>query len=290
MAAGTGTDVLDAIISLDHISRVYSMGRMEVPALIDVSLTVNPGEFVAIVGPSGSGKTTLMNILGCLDRPTSGQYLLARRPGSVSHDADPAGAGSQREDRLRLPELQPAAAKPPRSTMSPPPALPGIRAASGPLRAKAARAISRPRGDCLITNPTDVRRSQQRGCGFGRAGHGAGADPGRRANGQPGQPFGRRGPRTSPRAQRSRPHDRPDHPRPGRGRGGRPSDPPARWTGRGMRFSELLRLALSRLRTSRLRAALTMLGENTAWPPVVRARRRRPGRPPIHDPTSRAWE
>ena len=65
------------IISLDQVSRTYSMGRMEVPALAEVSLDVHPGEFVAIVGPSGSGKTTMMNILGCLDRPTSGRYSLA---------------------------------------------------------------------------------------------------------------------------------------------------------------------------------------------------------------------
>jgi putative ABC transport system ATP-binding protein len=72
--------MLDPIISLDQVSRVYSMGRLEVPALVDVSLDVHPGEFVAIVGPSGSGKTTMMNILGCLDRPTHGQYLLAGTP------------------------------------------------------------------------------------------------------------------------------------------------------------------------------------------------------------------
>jgi len=69
-----------AIISLDRVGRTYSTGRLEVPALSDVDLDVQPGEFVAIVGPSGSGKTTMMNILGCLDRPTSGAYRLAGSP------------------------------------------------------------------------------------------------------------------------------------------------------------------------------------------------------------------
>jgi putative ABC transport system ATP-binding protein len=68
------------IIRLDHVSRTYEMGRFAVNALADVSIAVAEGEFLAIVGPSGSGKSTMMNILGCLDRPTSGEYVLAGTP------------------------------------------------------------------------------------------------------------------------------------------------------------------------------------------------------------------
>ncbi len=65
------------LIAVDDVSRVYQTGRIQVPALRAVSLSIDAGEFVAVVGPSGSGKTTLMNILGCLDRPTTGSYVLA---------------------------------------------------------------------------------------------------------------------------------------------------------------------------------------------------------------------
>jgi putative ABC transport system ATP-binding protein len=64
------------IIEVEHLSRIFSIGEMTVRGLDDVSLEIDRGDFVAIMGPSGSGKSTLMNILGCLDRPTSGIYRL----------------------------------------------------------------------------------------------------------------------------------------------------------------------------------------------------------------------
>jgi len=65
-----------ALVRLLEVHKVYRTGEMEVPAVRGVSLEIKRGEFVALMGASGSGKSTLMNMLGCLDRPSSGQYFL----------------------------------------------------------------------------------------------------------------------------------------------------------------------------------------------------------------------
>ena len=70
---------MPAVIELDRVSKTYRSGSLEVPALREVSLRIDAGEYVAIMGPSGSGKSTLMHILGCLDVPSDGSYLLAGR-------------------------------------------------------------------------------------------------------------------------------------------------------------------------------------------------------------------
>ncbi len=78
--------VPEHLIEMHQLTRVYQLGPQEIFALRGVDLIINPGEYVAIMGPSGSGKSTLMNIIGCLDTPTSGRYLLDGVPVETMND------------------------------------------------------------------------------------------------------------------------------------------------------------------------------------------------------------
>ncbi len=100
----------EAVIELAGISKIYELGGTAYPALDNVSLSIGGNEFVALTGASGSGKSTMMNILGCLDTPTSGRYTL-----DGEEVAGPrrraARLGTQPQDRFRVPEFLPDAAR-----------------------------------------------------------------------------------------------------------------------------------------------------------------------------------
>jgi putative ABC transport system ATP-binding protein len=79
---------MQSVIHLDSIKKSYYMGKQELQVLKGISLDINRNEYVALMGPSGSGKSTLMNILGCLDSPTSGKYILNGHDVSIMADND----------------------------------------------------------------------------------------------------------------------------------------------------------------------------------------------------------
>jgi putative ABC transport system ATP-binding protein len=83
-----------SLIELKNISKVYRLGNQEIPALTDVSLAFDEGEFAVLAGPSGSGKTTALNLIGCLDRPTSGEVIVS--------DLDLGAASSKQLADFRL--------------------------------------------------------------------------------------------------------------------------------------------------------------------------------------------
>jgi len=84
------------LIEMHELTRVYQLGPQEIYALRGVDLIVRPGEYVAIMGPSGSGKSTLMNIIGCLDRPSAGKYILDGTPVESMNDDELAAVRNKK--------------------------------------------------------------------------------------------------------------------------------------------------------------------------------------------------
>lgn len=74
------------VIQIENLKKLYRIGDQEIQALRGVSLTIDEGDFVAIMGPSGSGKSSMMNVIGCLDKPTFGEFYLDGQPVSQAHD------------------------------------------------------------------------------------------------------------------------------------------------------------------------------------------------------------
>jgi putative ABC transport system ATP-binding protein len=93
---GNGNDNGAHLIEMHELTRVYQLGPQEIYALRGVDLIVAQGEYVAIMGPSGSGKSTLMNIIGCLDRPSAGQYILDGTPVESMNDDELAAVRNKK--------------------------------------------------------------------------------------------------------------------------------------------------------------------------------------------------
>lgn len=90
------------LISIEHIAKIYQMGSEKVHALRDISLQINQNDYIAIMGPSGSGKSTLMNIIGCLDTPTKGNYFFK---GMNVNDMDDDELAEIRNKEICLPKI-----------------------------------------------------------------------------------------------------------------------------------------------------------------------------------------
>ncbi|HUT55525.1 MAG TPA: ABC transporter ATP-binding protein [bacterium] len=87
---------MDSLITLDGVTKTYHLGEVDVPALRGITMEIKRGEFVAIMGASGSGKTSLLNVIGCLDRPSGGKYLLDGLDITVAEDDELAAVRNRK--------------------------------------------------------------------------------------------------------------------------------------------------------------------------------------------------
>ena len=96
---------MSALIEFDEVCKYYQMGDTTVKAADHITMKIEKGEFVAIVGQSGSGKSTCMNIIGCLDVPTSGSYILSGQDTSDMDEPQRTGGHPQRNAGIHLPAV-----------------------------------------------------------------------------------------------------------------------------------------------------------------------------------------